>query len=389
LAKYVFIHSHPIQYLAPMYASLTNKGLDLEVWYCSKHGLKGEFDKEFKTNVKWDVDLLSGYPYEFFKNQGTRRGIYSFFGLLNFGLIHKIKKLDKDDILVLHGWNYASYLLAFLTGLLFGKKMALRTEMPHNQESKKKGFRHSIRKALVHPLFIKRFKYYFFVGKQNKRFYTELGIQESSFYFTPYCVDNRRFQLAFESTNKKDLRNKYRLSNSDQVVLYSGKLIPKKRPLDLLQVALKNKNTQSLFFIFMGDGELKAEMESFIHQNELDNVRITGFINQSEVSEYYALSDVFIMCSGIGETWGLSTNEAMNFCLPILVSETCGNAMDLVHKGVNGFTFKEGDVEEIQEVLTKLLAKSTSERAKMGIESQNIISEYSYDTVYQNISPLI
>ncbi|RME13221.1 MAG: glycosyltransferase family 1 protein, partial [Bacteroidetes bacterium] len=34
---------------------------ELEVWYCSAHGLKGEVDREFGTSVKWDIPVLEGY----------------------------------------------------------------------------------------------------------------------------------------------------------------------------------------------------------------------------------------------------------------------------------------------------------------------------------------
>jgi glycosyltransferase involved in cell wall biosynthesis len=39
------------------------------------------------------------------------------------------------------------------------------------------------------------------------------------------------------------------------------------------------------------------------------------------------------------EQWGLVVNEAMAAGLPVLVSDRCGCAPDLVEVGVNGFTF--------------------------------------------------
>ena len=70
----------------------------------------------------------------------------------------------------------------------------------------------------------------------------------------------------------------------------------------------------------MGDGPLRNELEAYIAQYKVKNVVISGFINQSEIGTIYSMADLFVMCSGIGETWGLSVNEAMNFSLPVIVT---------------------------------------------------------------------
>lgn len=389
MAKFIFLHSHPIQYLAPLYNYLAKSGLALEVLYCSKHGLQGELDKEFKTKVKWDLDLLSGYPNSFLKNNGSSKGIYSFFGLTNWSVVKQVKNMDKDDILVLHGWNYATYIMAFLAGVRYKKRLALRTETPLNQETSKSGIKHSLRNLFIKKFFLKRFNYVFYMGNQNRAFYLDNNIPDQKLYFTPYCVDNDRFTKASNALNKTTLRKEYGLPEDAFVFLYSGKLIPKKRPLDLIDAAARIPSNKDVYFIFMGDGELREEMEKEISKNNLQNVVITGFVNQSKVSEYYALSNCFVMCSGSGETWGLSTNEAMNFKLPILVSETCGNAKDLVQNGINGYTFKESNTVELVQKLDLMLNKSETEMNSMGLTSHEIISAYSYETIKSNIQSLV
>lgn len=132
----------------------------------------------------------------------------------------------------------------------------------------------------------------------------------------------------------------------------------------------------------MGDGPLRQEMEHYIVNNQVQNVQLTGFVNQSEVSTYYSVSDVFVMCSGIGETWGLSTNEAMNFGLPIIVSETTGCSIDLVKD--NGFVFETGNVEQLAKCLTHLL-ENDQLSSKYGLNSSKIIDSYSIEKIVSNI----
>ena len=42
--------------------------LDFKVIYEDNIGLKPTYVAEFKKEIKWDIDLTSGYPYEFMKN---------------------------------------------------------------------------------------------------------------------------------------------------------------------------------------------------------------------------------------------------------------------------------------------------------------------------------
>ena len=110
---------------------------------------------------------------------------------------------------------------------------------------------------------------------------------------------------------------------------------------------------------------------------------LTGFVNQSNVKDYYNLADVFVMCSGYGETWGLSTNEAMNFSLPIILSDMTGSSDDLVDG--NGFIFNTDDIDDFASVLDKMVNLPNTERFKMGNRSKEIIAQYDYKVIIENL----
>ena len=92
--------------------------------------------------------------------------------------------------------------------------------------------------------------------------------------------------------------------------------------------------------------------------------------------QVYAASDVFVLPS-VDEPWGLAVNEAMCAGLPIVLSEEVGCARDLVKHGVNGFTFRGGDVVGLAEALRPLI-KSEEVRLAMGAKSRNLISSWSF-----------
>ena len=121
-------------------------------------------------------------------------------------------------------------------------------------------------------------------------------------------------------------------------------------------------------------------MEKFITEHQLhDRVLLTGFVNQSQMPEYYLAADLYVMCSGMYETWGLSTNEAMCFGLPIILSDMVGSAYDLIDG--NGFRYPCGDCEQLAQLIDHIFSLPESDFQQMKNRSLDIIQHYSYETI--------
>jgi glycosyltransferase involved in cell wall biosynthesis len=232
--------------------------------------------------------------------------------------------------------------------------------------------------------------HFFYIGEQNKAFYKMYGVEDSKLSFAPYAVDNSRFSDQYNQLlpHRNQIREALGVPTGKRVVLFSGKYIDKKRPLDLLRAFLRFRNRDEAFLIMMGEGELRGEMENIIRQHSLQNVLLTGFVNQSKVAEYYTAADLFAMCSGEGETWGLSANEAMNFHLPVLLSDLTGSSSDLVRAGANGLVFSTGDIGALASGLDHLLSLPEEKLREMGAASARIVQGYSYREISQAIRQL-
>jgi glycosyltransferase involved in cell wall biosynthesis len=376
----IFI-SHPIQYVSPLFREFSSS-IDLLVCYYGGESSVND-DKGFGQKVIWDIPLLEGYDYMFLKNFSKSTGMNnSFFDAINWD-VFKVLRKSKDEIVMINGWAYLSDWFVLIGAKFYGKKVWMRSEMPWNQEvMKRKNFKKKLKyyifKRIIFRFFIDKFLY---IGKQNKKYYQMHGVQDTRLIYTPYAVDNKRFQM--QLTDSFDSRKKWGISAEDVVVLYSGKLIEKKRPLDLLR-AFHDLNNPKVYLFFLGDGPLRGLLESFVELNGTNNVIISGFINQSEVANVYAMADIFVMCSGIGETWGLSVNEAMNFSLPVIVSSTCGCSYDLINQAENGFVFQEGDVSMLRNLINDLVQNSEM-RNRMGQSSKDIIKKYSHKVTCDNV----
>ena len=385
--KLIFINTHPIQYFAPLYQAIEKDGyFDLEVWYGTKHGLEGEIDQQFGTSVKWDIPILEGYKHKFLKNNAWKPGLYNgFWGIMNLSIWNELRQLPKKSIVVIHGWTPFTAIYTILCCKLQGHMTCLRAESPLVHETGR-----SKRSLIMRTIFLKHFLFKFidrflYIGKQNRLFYLHYGVKEPQLIFTPYAVNNARFQQQAKELlpKKEELRKELGIPLSNQVILYSGKLISKKRPLDLLKAFSQLPIDINAFLVFVGDGELRKELETFINEYSIKNVLITGFINQSQIPKYYAIADVFVMCSDVGETWGLSTNEAMNFGLPIVISDRTGNYSDLVDG--NGFVFETGNIEDLLSKITPILKLNPHGVSLFKEKSLEKIKGYSYNIIVENL----
>lgn len=371
-----------------MYAQMTLcEDVDVTVLYCSDQGLQKKIDRQFNAEVAWDIPILEGYRSVFLKNYARHPSVYNFWGLQNWGIITRLWKAHRS-VLVVNGWNYIICLVAIVAGRLFGHTVCLRGESPLSRELKKTRRGIALRRLLFGNFLFRLVHYFLFIGRENKAFYEFYGISDARLVFTPYAVDNARFRalLPQNSPEKKRLRQTLKLPESGVIILYSGKYMAKKRPLDLLEAfCLLDRPDCNL--VMVGEGDLRPQMERFIAEKGLKNVRLTGFVNQTDIPRYYAAADIFVMCSDADETWGLSVNEAMNLKLPIVVSDETGCSADLVRHGENGFIYPTGDVRALAAFLD-ILIKDEKARLLASVASARIVSEYSYEKIIENLKAI-
>jgi glycosyltransferase involved in cell wall biosynthesis len=377
--------SHPIQYFSPLLKEMA-KRMNLTVYYFSDASIKGQHDKEFGVSVQWDTPLLEGYNYIFLKNYSRRQALTNrFLDVFNPAVVGVLRK-TRPDIVIVNGWTYSSTWLVLLFAKMFGSRVWLRAENPLNQEVRK-----SKKVLFAKKLLLKRLLFGglvnkgLYIGTENRLFFEYYGLSGHKLVYTPYAVDNNYFATMHEGLRDRvpGIRRQLKLPVDKKIILFSGKFIHKKRPMDLVR-AFHALNNTAYALVMVGEGELRTEMEQYIAANQLQQVYLTGFINQSVIPQYYAIADVFVMCSGMGETWGLSVNEAMNFEKPVVVSATCGCSTDLVHHEDNGLIFEEGNIEQLANGLRRILENDIF-RHSAGKRSGVLIKKFSIVASAQNM----
>jgi glycosyltransferase involved in cell wall biosynthesis len=215
-------------------------------------------------------------------------------------------------------------------------------------------------KTVVFPALLRRFDGYLYVGQRNREYLTRYGVPPSRLFFSPHCVDNEAFRAGAHAARERSARARAPGEGGRppdrKRVLFVGKLVSRKNPLDLLRaVALLQETGLSVEVAFAGSGELAPALEEFAVSAGLA-VRFEGFVNQSKLPEIYTTADVIALPSDGSETWGLVINEAMACGVPAVVSSAVGCGPDLVEPGRTGATFPVGDIAAMAAALRTVLA---------------------------------
>lgn len=381
--RFIFIHTHPVQYFAPLYRYLTERGVALQVWYADEGAsIRERYDPEFATHVKWDLPLLEGYSYRFFENTGTTRNHQRNYASYNNPALLEALKKEMPSIVVVHGWNYSTYVKVLMQAKNFGHRLAFRGETNIDMEMSRPRLQRLWRKKLLNYL-LGKVDIFCYIGQKSRAFYEYLGIPADKLRFTPYAVDNAHFRQLAHQPGREEARARLGYTHEDRVFLYTGKFIDKKRPLDLIN-AMSMLTAPYIKMLMVGDGPLRGEMEALIREKEEERrIRLTGFVNQSAIPDYYRLADGFIMASDYGETWGLSVNEAMNFSLPLLLSDRVGCTADLLQEEVNGHRFTCGDNQDLAAALYRFAYMPKPVLEAMGAASRKIVEDYSFEKIYE------
>jgi glycosyltransferase involved in cell wall biosynthesis len=107
--------------------------------------------------------------------------------------------------------------------------------------------------------------------------------------------------------------------------------------------------------LFMGDGEMRGELEALAKKEPCVRMAILGFQNQKNLSPYFHASDMLILPSLRSETWGLVVNEALHHGVPCMVSEAVGAAPDLIHTNRTGAVCHTGSAASLAAGVTSML----------------------------------
>lgn len=183
-----------------------------------------------------------------------------------------------------------------------------------------------------------------------------------------------RSEVSRLSSDRQRLRRE-RGWDSSFVVTYVGRLAPEKSIEILIRAAgLVRDAGVSVVLAIAGSGPMEVTLRDTATREGV-RADFLGFLMGEQLSELYAAGDAFVLPSE-SEPWGLVVNEAMEFGLPVVVSDRVG-CRHLLTNGENGFIVRHGDATHLAGVLLKIAcdeerSATVGAKGRARIESETI-----------------
>ena len=366
--KLAIVTTHAIQHFVPVYQRLAEHyGADLKVFYIGENGVKDSVDKDFGVSYSWDLPLLNGYNYDFI-NPGKIIQDFSFREVDCTKINHLLDDYQPDFVWLNGYWamiNWRVLIKKRLSKFPLLKSKHQPVRLIYSSDSNLQDYRNWLKKVIKQVLvrfFIKHCDHYISVSEQNRRYLEHYGASPEKIEDACYPIDMQRLTTqrdALTQNDRNEIRAHYAINQDAFVVIFSGKLIDHKRPIDLIHALAqlkKNQHKQECVVLFMGDGDQRDELRLTAKQLGVDNqVVLAGFVNQSDIAKHLFAADVLALPSR-KEPFGAVVSEALPFGLPIIAADQIGavGEEDAAQPEKNALVYPWGDVDALAQAIARL-----------------------------------
>lgn len=346
---------------------------------CQVHVLQIAQSEQSRALLGKPDQLPDAYSYEllfdtYIEQVGTKA---------KFKALASRMRAYKPDVLLVTGYYDPAQVLLMALAKLSGIKVIIQNESTPVDQTR------SVLKENIKKAILAMANGFFCFGTPQANYLLQLGVRpERILVQNNAVVDNVRLRRTYEQALPNRSARQKELDLKPFNFIYVGRLAPEKNLtalIDALHQALQKTGKSSEWgLLLLGDGTQKGMIQTQIDQLGLQtSVRILPNQPWYRVPETLALADVMVLPS-LSEPWGLVVNEAMACGMPVVVSDRCGCATDLVQQGQNGYTFDPNRPDELVKYLLNFLNGQADQHA-MGHRSEQIIAHFDPHTVGQKM----
>lgn len=290
--------------------------------------------------------------------------LFSFFSLYSvFKKIIKENNLNTKNSFITAQDPFEIGLFSWILSKLFKLKLEIQVHTDFLNEYYSEQSWRAVFQVFLAKIILKRANQIRVVSLKIKdSIVNRLKITENKIVNLPILFVKQKDRSKF---NKNYLRKKYPQFNL--VVLMASRLV-KEKNIDLAINVFNelNKKFSGLGLFIVGSGPEEVRLKSLAKNNK--NIIFESWV--SDLSDYYASSDIFLLTSNY-EGWGMTVIEA-SFCgLPVVMTDV-GCAGEFLKNNYNGIVCPVGDEQKILESL-RFLIENKEEREKI---SNNTFNSY-------------
>lgn len=237
--------------------------------------------------------------------------------------------------------------------------------------------RNAIYSLLIERSIMRNTRHLIAISRYVTTYYAKLLRPDVQVYHVPNAIDAAFFELTKNATGTE--------AGASPTILFAGRVIPRKRPLDLVQAFARiAPQVPSAQLRIAGEYNSEKEYAGAIRQviqnaGLAGRVHLLGPLPEAEVLAEFAACDVLVLPSA-QETTPMVIAQAMAAAKPV-VATPVGGVAEMVSDGETGCLVNVGDIDGLANALLCLLQDRLL-RARLGQAAYQFAAEnYRADAV--------
>ena len=332
--KILFLTNYPVPYRIDFFNEL-GKLCDLTVLFEQR---PGEVSDREQIGITAAFQLFKG---EFLHGPRIKLGCY----YLNFDALSWVIKANQYDVVIFGIYSSPTQAMMITLMKLLRQIYVLNSDGGFIKDDR------FVAKQIKHFL-LRNASFYLASGESTKRYLEHYGADPERVRVYPFTSLKEKDVMKEPASKERIamLRKQYGIPEK-LVVLGVGQFIKRKGWDVLLKAAQALSSDTGVYIV---GGNENEEYLQLINRYGLQSVHFLPFMGKEELSNYYTLSDLFVLPTR-EDIWGLVINEAMAHGLPVITTKSCLAGLELVEDGVNGYLVDRDDVTALADRMNTLL----------------------------------
>jgi glycosyltransferase involved in cell wall biosynthesis len=314
--------------------------------------------------IRWPVNTEAPFVFSFSeKLKVYDKNKFSFIELERL-----IKKIN-PEIIICSGWVDKEYLK--LTKPYYNKIPTVLTCDTHWTGSLKQ----HLATVLSRFFLLNTFTYSWVPGNSQAYYVNKLGFKTSNIKKEFYCCDLEKFNTIYSDQieiKKKAFPKRF---------LFVGRYYEFKGITDLWEafIQLQNESPNEWELWCLGSGNIRPR--------EHEKIKHFGFIQPKDLAEITKNCGVFVLPSHF-EPWGVVVQEYAASGFPLITSSAVGANETFLIENQNGYSFETKNIEELKNILKKIITLSDEELLKMSESSHRVAQKINPENWCQTIKKI-
>ena len=162
-----------------------------------------------------------------------------------------------------------------------------------------------------------------------------------------YGVDQETFHPAEADGERSQLRKQFGLPSDAFIVLFAGRLVPRKGADVLLEAMRQLSDLDKVWLVIAGDGSDRPLVEGIITKHNMSRCLLIGRQPYEKMPPLLRAVDLLALPTISGEGIPLTVMEAMACGVPVVVTAGSGGHVEIVNNGVTGYIVPPSDADRM------------------------------------------